>query len=334
MDWFLEFTQSWFSELTGLVNQGSKRLFIGYILSAAVIAIVWLMWQRRFNFIASFRWLFQREKWWSSSNKSDYQMMLLNQPIMLLLSPLLLSKLALATTLFYTLSNWVSRPLWPIDIPVFWVSVIFTLCLFVVDDASRYYLHRFMHRSPVLWAFHRVHHTAERLTPFTVLRTHPIEGILFGFRSALVQGLLIGIFVFVFADRVTLLSLLGGNLFTSVLNLLGSNLRHSPVPISYGKTLEKWLISPAQHQIHHSQASQHWDKNFGAFIALWDRLGNTLAYGSNTQKLCFGLLGQKPEEHQLVTLYWQPFKSCWRYFRRNKCNLPTAIKTTTATIES
>ena len=334
MNWFLEFIQSWFSELTGLVSQGDKRLFIGYILTAAVIAIVWLMWQRRFNFTLSFRWLFQRDKWWSSSNKSDYQMMFINQPIMLILSPFLLSKLALATTLFYTLSNWVTRPLWSVDIPVFWVSVIFTACLFVVDDASRYYLHRFMHRCPILWAFHRVHHTAERLTPFTVLRTHPIDGLLFGLRSALVQGLLIGIFVFVFADRVTLLSLLGGNLFTSVLNLLGSNLRHSPVPISYGKTLEKWLISPAQHQIHHSEASQHWDKNFGAFIALWDRLGNTLEYGSNTQKLSFGLLGQKPEEHQLVTLYWQPFKSCWRYFRRNKSNLPTAIKTTTATIES
>mgnify|MGYP006074895079 CR=1 FL=1 len=334
MDWFFEFTQSWFSELTGLVSQGSKRLFIGYMLSAAVIAIIWLIWQRQLSFTASFRWLFQRKKWWSSSNKSDYQMMFLNQPIMLLLSPLLLSKLALATSLFYTFSHWVSRPLWSADISIFWVSVIFTLCLFVVDDASRYYLHRFMHRSPVLWAFHRVHHTAECLTPFTVLRTHPVEGILFGFRSALVQGLLIGIFVFVFADRVTLISLLGGNLFISVLNLLGSNLRHSPVPISYGKTLEKWLISPAQHQIHHSQASQHWDKNFGAFIALWDRLGKTLAYGSNTQNLSYGLLGQKLEEHQLATLYWQPFKRCWRYLRHSKCNLLTSIKTTNATSES
>ena len=31
----LEFTQSWFSELTGLVSQGSKRVFVGYLLSAA-----------------------------------------------------------------------------------------------------------------------------------------------------------------------------------------------------------------------------------------------------------------------------------------------------------
>ena len=283
------------------------------------------MWQRKLNFMAAIGWLFRRETWWSRSSRSDYRLMLLNQPLMLLLSPLLLSKLVLATSIFYSLSDWVVRPLWSSDISAFWVSVLFTACLFVVDDASRYYLHRLMHRWPALWAFHRVHHTAESLTPFTVFRTHPVEGVLFGLRSALVQGVLIGVFVFLFYDRVTLLSVLGANVFTAALNLLGSNLRHSPVPISYGKTLESWLISPAQHQIHHSQAREHWNKNFGAFIAVWDRLGNTLEYGSNTQDLTYGLRHQKPQEHQLVTLYWQPFKHCWRCLRRNKIEPNSAM---------
>ena len=325
MQWLLEFAQSWFSELTSLVSQGSKRVFLGYLLSAAILAIIWLMWQRKLNFMAAVGWLFRRETWWSRSSKSDYRLMLINQPLMLLLSPLLLSKLVLATSIFYSLSDWVVRPLWSSDISAFWVSVLFTACLFVVDDASRYYLHRLMHRWPALWAFHRVHHTAESLTPFTVFRTHPVEGVLFGLRSALVQGFLIGVFVFLFYDRVTLLSVLGANVFTAALNLLGSNLRHSPVPISYGKTLESWLISPAQHQIHHSQAREHWNKNFGAFIAVWDRLGNTLEYGSNTQDLTYGLSHQKPQEHQLVTLYWQPFKHCWRCLRRNKIEPNSAM---------
>jgi len=325
VQWLLEFAQSWFSELTSLVSQGSKRVFLGYLLSAAILAIIWLMWQRKLNFMAAVGWLFRRETWWSRSSKSDYRLMLLNQPLMLLLSPLLLSKLVLATSIFYSLSDWVVRPLWSSDISAFWVSVLFTTCLFVVDDASRYYLHRLMHRWPALWAFHRVNHTAESLTPFTVFRTHPVEGVLFGLRSALVQGFLIGVFVFLFYDRVTLLSVLGANVFTAALNLLGSNLRHSPVPISYGKTLESWLISPAQHQIHHSQAREHWNKNFGAFIAVWDRLGNTLEYGSNTQDLTYGLRHQKPQEHQLVTLYWQPFKHCWRCLRRNKIEPNSAM---------
>ncbi len=333
IEWWLGFIHTWFTELTGLVSQGNKRIFVGYLISATMIAVLWLMWQRRLNFAGALAWLFQPKIWWSNSSRSDYQMMFINQPIMLLFSPLMLSKLALATALFYTLTDWVTRPLWSFDISTFWVSVIFTSCLFVVDDASRYYLHRLMHQWPVLWAFHRVHHTAESLTPFTVLRTHPIEGLLFGLRSALAQGLLIGVFVFVFADRVTLLSLLGANAVTAVLNILGANLRHSPVPISYGKTLERWLISPAQHQIHHSQARQHWDKNFGAFIALWDRMGNTLEFGSSKQKLTFGLSGQKSKEHQLSTLYWKPFKSCWCYFRSKKLDLIITVNTTNITSE-
>jgi sterol desaturase/sphingolipid hydroxylase (fatty acid hydroxylase superfamily) len=320
MEWLLSFIQSWFTELTGLVSQGNKRVFVGYLMSAAMIAVVWLMWQRRLKFMSAVGWFFQRNLWWSSSSRSDYKLMVLNQAVMLLLSPLLLSKLALATALFYGLNDWITRPLWSLELSVFWASVIFTSCLFVVDDASRYYLHRLMHRWPALWAFHRVHHTAQSLTPFTVLRTHPMEGVLFGLRSTMVQGLMIGLFVFLLGDRVTLFSLLGANVFTAVFNLLGANLRHSPVPISYGKALERWFISPAQHQIHHSQASKHWNRNFGVVLAVWDRLGNTLEYGSNKQQLTYGLPDQKPNEQQLVTLYWQPFKSCWRCFKRNKPN--------------
>jgi len=318
MEWLIAFAQSWFAELTGLVTQGSKRVFVGYLLSAAVIAIVWQMWQRRITFVGSVKTLFGLNTWWSESSKADYRLLAINQAVMLLLSPLLLSKLALATALFYGLNDWVPRPLWQGSGPIFWATLLFTSCLFVVDDASRYYLHRLMHRWPVLWAFHRVHHTAQSLTPFTVLRTHPMEGVLFGLRSAVVQGLLIGIFVFVFGDRISLLSILGANVFTAMLNILGANLRHSPVSISYGKTLEAWFISPAQHQLHHSQASEHWNSNFGAFIALWDRMGNTLSYGANDQQLTYGLAGQEDNEHQLTTLYLQPFKTCWRSFGRDK----------------
>lgn len=309
MDWMLVFIQSWFAELLGLVSQGSKRVFVGYLISALVIAIIWLRWHKKLTLWLALRWFFKPSIWWSCSSKADYQLMVINQAVMLLLSPLMLSKLALATALFYGLNDWVTRPLWQGTGSMFWATVLFTSCLFVVDDASRYYLHRLMHRWPVLWAFHRVHHTAQSLTAFTVLRTHPVEGVLFGLRSAIVQGLMIGLFVFLLGDRVSLLSILGANVFTATLNLLGANLRHSTVPISYGKTLERWLISPAQHQLHHSQASQHWDSNFGAFIAVWDRLGSTLQFGSKNQQITYGLADQTPSEHNLINLYWQPFKA-------------------------
>ena len=70
---------------------------------------------------------------------------------------------------------------------------------------------------------------------------------------------------------------------------MGSNLRHSHISISYGKIVEKILISPAQHQIHHSVEKKHHDKNFGVTFAIWDYFFNTLVYSQSNQKIKYGL---------------------------------------------
>ncbi|MDP6189836.1 MAG: sterol desaturase family protein, partial [Gammaproteobacteria bacterium] len=144
--------------------------------------------------------------------------------------------------------------------------------------------------------------------PFTVLRTHPVEAVLFGLRGALVQGLVTGIFVYLFGSQVSLLGVLGANGLVFVFNLLGANLRHSHVPLSYGNRVEKWLLSPAQHQLHHSEDIAHYDKNLGVVLALWDRLGGTwLAYQPQTP-LQFGVKDQYGQHDNLWQAYWQPLQ--------------------------
>ena len=319
MVWVYDFSSQWFEQIIGLVSQGSKRVFVAYLLSALVIACAWLVWCRGVSVAVAIKQLLDLKLWWSKSSRADYQLLVVNQAVMLVLRPLILSKLTLATVLFYGLNDLFIRPLGSSSslggLSASTIAVFFTLTLFVVDDASRYYLHRLMHRWPVLWAFHRVHHTAQTLTPFTVLRTHPVEGLLFGLRSALVQGTLIAIFVFLFANKVSLVTILGANVFTAIFNVLGANLRHSHVSICYGSRMEGWLISPAQHQLHHSVEQQHWDCNYGAFIALWDRMGNTLIKASSEQQLTYGVPNIGPQEHTLTNLYWLPFVSVWRSFR-------------------
>ena len=59
-----------------------------------------------------------------------------------------------------------------------------------------------MHKWPILWALHKVHHSATVLTPMTVFRTHPLEGIIFSLRSSLTQAISISSFVFLFGDVV------------------------------------------------------------------------------------------------------------------------------------
>ena len=87
--------------------------------------------------------------------------------------PRLVGKLAFATILFETMHIWFDgRPnLWP-DAPSWVIAILFTTTLFILDDAAKYVIHRALHRIPLLWCFHRVHHTAETLTPFTVYTEH------------------------------------------------------------------------------------------------------------------------------------------------------------------
>ena len=134
-----------------------------------------------------------------------------------------------------------------------------------------------MHKWPVLWALHKVHHSATVLTPMTVFRTHPLEGIIFSLRSAITQAIGISLFFYLFGNLVSLYTIVGVNVFVFVFNILGSNLRHSHIDIKYWVWLEKILISPAQHQLHHSLDERHYDKNFGAALVAWNFHGGQVA---------------------------------------------------------
>ena len=158
----------------------------------------------------------------------------------------------------------------------------------------------------MLWCFHKVHHTAETLTPLTVYRTHPVEGVLFALRAALVQGVAVGAFVFFFGDRAEFVTVLGANVFLFLFNAAGSNLRHSHVWISYGPAVEKILISPAQHQIHHSTASAEGNSNYGSVLAIWDWMGGSLIQAKEARPARFGLCDNNASSHDLKTVYLTP----------------------------
>ena len=164
-----------------------------------------------------------------------------------------------------------------------------------------------MHKWPVLWALHKVHHSATVLTPMTVFRTHPLEGIIFSLRSAITQAIGISLFFYLFGNLVSLYTIVGVNVFVFVFNILGSNLRHSHIGIRYWKWFEYIFISPAQHQLHHSVAFEHHDKNFGAALAIWDWLFGSLHHSVEFETLHLGIKkDQKETTHNLRNLYFDP----------------------------
>ena len=287
-----------------------KRIFIGYLFTAIVIASLWLVFIRKKNFYESLKKIFDKTILFSKSAKSDYLLFFFNQIIMSVLSPLLITQLAIATAIFYYLHSvsWLEPGILK-NTPLVLITILFTIFHFVIEDFSKYFVHRFMHKWPLLWAVHKVHHSATCLTPMTVFRTHPLEGVIFSLRGAITQAISISFFVFFFGSNVDIATILGANIFIFIFNVAGSNLRHSHIDISYWKWLERIIISPAQHQVHHSVLTRHHDKNFGVALAIWDWMFGSLHHSEKIDKLTLGIdLNQKEETHKLYNLYIDPLK--------------------------
>lgn len=253
----------------------ARRIYWLSLLSSALMALLLLWW--RDKKWQPLRWLkacCDREFWCQRTHLVDVGLMFTNAFLrLLLLAPLVGGHLLFTIVVArFWQSNLGDAP------HIAWyggvIAALYTLVFFVVEDGSRFLLHRTMHRVPWLWAIHRVHHSATALTPLTLFRVHPIEMLLYFARSVLVFGLVSGTFVYLFGRQLSGFDILGVDALGMLFNLIGANLRHSPVWLGFGR-IERWFISPAQHQIHHSSAPEHINRNYGTCLSLWDRLAGS-----------------------------------------------------------
>jgi len=251
----------------------------------------------------------------------------INRVFFSFLRPALFTHLTIATIVYQLLHLQVLMPIGALDYVNYWVATsTFTLVYFIFDDFSRFGVHYLMHRIPLLWEFHKFHHSAETLTPLTVTRTHPVEGIIFLLRTVSVQGVTIALFVGLFGSKVDLLTIYGVSVLGMVFHSLGSNLRHSHIAIRYPVAVEKIFISPAQHQLHHSRDPQHFDRNFGVVLAIWDRLIGSF-HPSIDKEIRFGLTKSDADFTKSIwSMYLTPFINLFRLLGRLKIHAPKGFE--------
>ena len=286
-----------------------KRVFLGYLLVSICLGIGWLVFFRNKTFKKAIIKIFDAKVLFSRSARTDYKVFLINRVMMIFVSPYLLSQMVIATSIYYFLHTIpFFNTIYFREIPSNIIALLFTFSFFLFDDFTKYWVHRFMHKWPILWALHKVHHSAETLNPITVYRTHPLEGIVFSLRGAFSQGIIISIFIYLFGSKVDLVTILGVNVFVFVFHIAGSNLRHSHIGIQYWSWLEKLIISPAQHQLHHSLDLKHYDKNFGATLAIWDWIFGSLHHSEDVEGLILGIDDNSVDQQGLKELYIYPLK--------------------------
>ena len=308
----LEFFQS---DIIGQFLNPRRRLFWGYLISALIIAILWLCIIKKKKIRQALRTIFDRSVWLSKSSRADMVCFIINRIFMVICRPILITQIFIATALYHALHLQQIVPIGLFETTPVWLStLLFTSFFFLLDDFSRFVLHLALHKVPSLWEFHKFHHSAETLTPLTVTRTHPVEAILFTLRSAIIQGGTIAIFIFLFGQQLSLFTILGVNIFVVLFHGLGSNLRHSHISVSYPNVIENCLMSPAQHHLHHSSSQKHFDKNFGVALSIWDKMAGSFMYSSR-ETLEFGIGAETKEYTRTVAhMYFVPIKKVLKNF--------------------
>lgn len=277
----------------------SKRVFLPFLIAALLLGV--LFRAPRGTVLHGLLGFLSPSVLWHSSARLDYKLLWAKALLRAtLLAPLFVSSVVIAQQVHLGLRAALG-PLPVLALSPLWTGALCTVVLFLCDDLSHFLQHVAMHRIPVLWALHKVHHSAEVLTPFSLYRTHPLESLLSGLRGALTMGAVTGGLVYLFGSRLYCFELLGVDAIGFLWSLCGANLRHSHVFLSYGVRLERWLISPAQHQLHHSAQPEHRDCNFGTVLAVWDRLAGTLLSAAAEQPPQLGL-GTTPAQPYPTTM--------------------------------
>ena len=195
------------------------------------------------------------------------------------------------------------------------LQILFSIYMLLAWDFSATFAHYLKHRVPLIWEFHKVHHSAEAMTPLTALRRHPVDPFFGSFVVFTITGTAWGIWILLFGVPGDVLAFYGLPLGIGLWYLLGYNLRHSHLWVDYGPFWSRVFISPAQHQIHHSRNPKHYDCNFGHIFAFWDRLLGSLYVPAGREYIRFGLEpGEQEDFRRLGKLYWLPFVKAARRF--------------------
>lgn len=173
--------------------------------------------------------------------------------------------------------------------PSYLVTAASMALVFLAVEFGYWFSHFMMHKIPALWEFHKVHHSAEVLTPLTEWRQHPLELMLFpvlmGGASCLVQGPM----VWYFGANAMIINPMTANLISMAFWYTILHLRHSELPFYATGVLGKLIQAPAHHQVHHSTNPRHFDKNLGYCLSIFDWMFGTLYVPKKGETFNFGL---------------------------------------------
>lgn len=190
------------------------------------------------------------------------------------------------------------------------LEYVYTLLSVLLTDFAAYALHYYQHKNPLLWEFHKVHHSPSVMHPLTNYREHPIDNLFYALGHGVALGLSGGLISHALGYIPETPTIFGVALFSFLFNALGYNLRHSHIWLRWPGKWSYVFGCPAHHHIHHSCHPEHIDKNFAFILPLWDVVFGTFCLPDDNSKVKFGLGdGQEDVYSSCLSLYFLPLKN-------------------------
>jgi sterol desaturase/sphingolipid hydroxylase (fatty acid hydroxylase superfamily) len=181
-----------------------------------------------------------------------------------------------------------------------WVAGILA---FLLLDLTFYYWHRANHGIPLLWRFHNAHHIDPDLDISTGFRFH--FGEMFfsaGLRAAQVGLIGTSLWAYIFYEAI----------YQSNTLFHHSNVR---LPLPLERRLNRLLVTPRMHGIHHSQVREETNSNYSVIFPWWDQLHRTLRLNVPQPAVTIGVPAYTdPADNQLthvLKLPFQPQRDYW-----------------------
>lgn len=188
------------------------------------------------------------------------------------------------------------------------VALTWAIVLLVAYELGYWVDHYLAHKIPFLWEFHKVHHSAEALSPITNFRMHPVDSLVFYNIIAVVTGITTALLSFGFGSGPIKIEMWGIITLVGALASILTQMQHTHIWLPIRGVLGRLILSPAHHQIHHSQLVEHHDRNFGNLLAVFDWLFRTLVVPPKRRpRLVFGVDSIASPKHNLHEAVVAPF---------------------------
>jgi sterol desaturase/sphingolipid hydroxylase (fatty acid hydroxylase superfamily) len=179
-----------------------------------------------------------------------------------------------------------------------WLKILITIAFM---DFMLYVWHLLNHEVPLLWRFHRVHHSDLNMDVSTATRFHVGELAI----SAIIK---ICIVFFLGASYAGVL------IFESAV-VLCTQFHHSSLKVPKWFETAWWIffVPPSMHRIHHSVIIKERNTNYGAIFSIWDRILGTLLNNVDQKRIRIGVgaytMPDKLSLHQLLIMpFTRPVK--------------------------